>query len=71
MPLIVQYLGYSIAAPDGPSKQGSFTSHPTPAQVISQVDNEFVYTEPVTVEVVMGEQPANELIWGTLTLQCY
>ena len=71
MPIIIQYQGYSIAAPDGPSEQGSFTPHPTPVQIISQVDNEFVYTEPVTMEVVMGEQPANELIWGTLTLQCY
>jgi hypothetical protein len=71
MPLIIQYQGYSITAPDGPSEQGSFTSHPTRVQVVSQIDNQFVFTEPVTMDVLLGEQPANELIWGTLTLQCY
>ena len=67
----IEYQGYTIKAPDGPSEQGSFTAHPTPNQIISQVDQQLVYTEPVSYETVMGEKPANELVPGTVTFQCY
>jgi hypothetical protein len=67
----IEYQGYTIKAPEGPSEQGSFTQHPTPMQVVSQVDQQLVYTEPPTFENVMGQKPANELVPGTVTFQCY
>jgi hypothetical protein len=67
----IEYQGYTIKAPDGPSEQGSFTAHPTPTQIVSQVDQQLVYTEPVSYETVMGQKPANELVPGTVTFQCY
>jgi hypothetical protein len=35
----IQYQGYTIKAPPGPSDQGDFAASPTDMQVISQVDN--------------------------------
>jgi hypothetical protein len=67
----IEYQGYTITAPAGPSDQGSFTSNPTPVQIVSQVDQQLVYTEPLTYDVAMRQAPANELIWGTVTFQCY
>ena len=67
----IEYQGYTIAAPAGPSDQGEFVSHPTPMQVISQVDQQLVYVEPVSYQTLTGEQPANELVPGTVTFQCY
>jgi len=35
------------------------------------VDQQLVYTEPPSFETVMGDKPANELVPGTVTFQCY
>ncbi len=67
----ILYQGYTITAPDGPSDQGNFTTFPTPVQVVSQVDSQFVYTKPVTPAIALGQEAANELVPGTMTLQCY
>jgi hypothetical protein len=67
----IEYQGYTIKAPEGPPEQGAFTPHPTPMQVVSQVDQQLVYNEPLSYETVMGEKPANELVPGTVTFQCY
>ena len=67
----VQYQGYTITAPPVPSDQGQFTSHPTAVQVVSQVDQNLLFVEPTTFETILGETPANELVPGTVTLQCY
>lgn len=67
----IQYQGYTIKAPAGPSEQGDFTAHPTPMQFVSRVDEQLLYTEPPSFETVLGEKPANELVPGTVTFQCY
>jgi len=69
--MFILYQGYTIAAPDGPSDQGNFTTFPTPVQTVSQVDSQFVYTKPVTPAIALGQEAANELVPGTVTLQCY
>ena len=67
----ILYQGYTIAAPDGPADQGTLTTHPSPVQIISQVDTQFVYNKPLTPEIALGREASNELVPGTLTLQCY
>src|SRR5262249_103858 len=67
----IEYQGYTIKAPPGPSEQGDFSPHPTQRQIVSQVDQQLVYTEPPSFETVMGDKPANELVPGTVTFQCY
>jgi hypothetical protein len=56
----IQYQGYTIKAPPGPSDQGDFAASPTDMQVISQVDNTFA--------VDSGDDVV--LVPGTLTFQC-
>lgn len=69
----IAYQGYTITAPEAPSEAGSFTPHPTPLQVVTQVDNTFVWTPPhaADIEAVTGEAQPNELVEGTLAFQCY
>lgn len=67
----IEYQGYTLTAPAGPSDQGVLTPHPTPVQIVSQVDQQLVFTEPVTLDVALGKSPANELVSGTVTFQCY
>lgn len=67
----IDFQGYRIDAPPGPPEQGSFTSHPTAVQVVSQVDQQLVYWAPDQYAAAVEGQPANELIWGTVTFQCY
>jgi hypothetical protein len=68
----IEYQGYTIKAPAGPSEQGNFTPHPTPTQVVQRVDVPFLlYWEPPSFDTLVGNSPANELIPGTVTFQCY
>ena len=67
----IEYQGYTITAPAGPSEQGTLTTHPTPMQVVSQVDQQLVFWEQPSLDTVTGESPANELVPATVTFQCY
>jgi hypothetical protein len=68
----IEYQGYTIKAPKGPSGQGEFTSNPTEVQIISQVDQMLVFTDPPTFDSVMSGRGAdNELVPGTVTFRCW
>ena len=70
----IEYQGYTIKAPPGPSEQGDLAPHPTPLQVVSQVDQNLVYTPPPEEQILQrlkGDVPINQLVPGTVTFQCY
>lgn len=69
--MLIQFQGYTIQAPDPPSEPGDFLDHPTAVQVVSQVDQQVVHSYPPSMDILLGETPANELVWGTVTFQCY
>lgn len=67
----IDFQGYRIDAPPGPPEQGSLASHPTAVQVVSQVDQQLVYWAPDQYVAAVEGRPANELVSGTVTFQCY
>jgi hypothetical protein len=62
--------GYTIAVPDPPTVDG-YTTHPTPLQVISQIDNQFLVWDPQQSVAGVDLPRNNRLVGGTLTYQCW